>query len=93
MNKKRTNLEIMLNHYHAKMNEIREQEAIDPLGLTETIEVTIELSTGGPADGSTSEPLALMSAAMALSAASNSSPLRVQSLLYQQLCFIPATFW
>ena len=51
MNKKRTNLEIMLKHYHARMNEIRAQEAIDPLGMTETIEVTIELSTGGPADG------------------------------------------
>lgn len=51
MNTKLSNIEVLLTNYHSRINEIREQEEIDPLYIGEKIEVEIELSTGGPADG------------------------------------------
>lgn len=42
----------MLKNYHCLIDAIRERTAEnDPLCITESIEVEIELSTGGPADG------------------------------------------
>ena len=51
MNTKLNNIQVMLNNYHYRIEEIREQEDIDPLCINEVIELNIELSTGGPADG------------------------------------------
>lgn len=51
MDKKLTNFQIMRNSYHEVIEEIQEQEEIESLAICERIEVDIELSTGGPADG------------------------------------------
>lgn len=51
MSKDLTNIQVMLNRYHSRIEEIREQEEIDPLCFMEQIELDIQLSTGGPADG------------------------------------------
>ncbi len=46
------NISTMLSNYHRRIDDIREMaEEADPLCITESTEIEIELSTGGPADG------------------------------------------
>lgn len=51
MTNKLSNTQTMLNSYYAVIENIREQEDMDTLAISEKIEVCIELSWGGPADG------------------------------------------
>ena len=51
MSTNNSNIQTMLHNYHAVIEEIREHEEIDTLAISEKIEVCIELSYGGPADG------------------------------------------
>ncbi len=51
MNTKLTNTQVMLNNYHSRIEEIRESCNVDCLCISEQIEIDIELSAGGPADG------------------------------------------
>lgn len=51
MNTKLTNTQVLLNNYHSRIEEIRESSNVDCLCISEQIEIDIELSTGGPADG------------------------------------------
>lgn len=46
-----TNRQVMIENFDSVMASLKEHEPFDPLAITEQIEIDIELSTGGPADG------------------------------------------
>ncbi len=51
MNTKLTNTQVLLNNYHSRIEGIQESNDVDCFCISEQIEIDIELSTGGPADG------------------------------------------
>ena len=51
MNSPLSHIELLNTNFQNRFLELRQNEEIQPLCLNEQIELEIELSTGGPADG------------------------------------------